>query len=88
MNPTVISDIDHLKSLADHEDNHECFIMLSLGRSSKLIRYFPEDDAWWVLHEIDDSEGEYNTTEEMLSQTNIGEALEKGAMYSYNWEEA
>ena len=60
------------------------FYCFRLGlRSSKRIRYFRETDTWHVYNEIDESGDIDLSEEEMLEKTNIGEALNKGALYKY-----
>lgn len=75
-----IGDLDHLKSICS-KNSIECYLRLgSCFRSSKLVLFM--DPGWWVLHEIDDSEVEYENDEHLMD-THIGEAIEKGAMYAY-----
>ena len=72
--------IDQLKELA--KNGLDCFILLNGGlRSSKHIRYYPDDNSFYVLNLIDDSEQEL-TESQILDKayTNIGEAMEKGAL--------
>jgi len=60
----------------------EVSILLNGGfRSSKYIRYFPEDNTFEVIHYIDGSE-EYLTESEIMDEknTNIGKALRLGSM--------
>ena len=76
-----IRTIAQLKELTT-KGGMECFILLNGGlRSSKYIRYRPEDNSFYVLNLIDDSEQEL--TESQIfdgTYTNIGEAMEKGAL--------
>ncbi len=72
--------IDQLKELA--KNGLDCFILLNGGlRSSKHIRYYPDDNSFYVLNLIDDSEQEL-TESQILDKayTNIGEAMKKGAL--------
>jgi hypothetical protein len=72
--------IDQLKELA--KNGLDCFILLNGGlRSSKHIRYYPDDNSFYVLNLIGDSEQEL-TESQILDKayTNIGEAMEKGAL--------
>jgi len=72
--------VDQLKELA--KNGLDCFILLNGGlRSSKHIRYYPDDNSFCVLNLIDDSEQEL-TESQILDKayTNIGEAMEKGAL--------
>ena len=74
--------IEQLKDLAKRENGLNCFILLNGGlRSSKYIRYHPDDNSFFVLNLIDDSEQEL-TENQILDKayTNIGEAMEKGSL--------
>ena len=72
--------IDQLKELA--KNGLDCFILLNGGlRSSKHIRYYPDDNSFYVLNLIDDSEQELTESQILDSAyTNIGEAMKKGAL--------
>ena len=75
-----IRTIAQLKELA--KNGMECFILLNGGlRSSKHIRYYPDDNSFYVFNYIDDSE-DVLTEAQILdkSYTNIAEAMEKGAL--------
>ena len=77
-----IKTIGQLKELAKRENGLDCFILLNGGlRSSKHIRYYPDDNSFYVLNLIDDSEQEL-TESQILDKTctNIGEAMKKGAL--------
>ena len=74
--------IEQLKELAKDENGLDCFILLNGGlRSSKHIRYYPDDNSFFVLNLIDDSEQEL-TEGQILdgAYSNIGEAMKKGAL--------
>ena len=77
-----IKTIEQLKELAKNENGLDCFILLNGGlRSSKHIRYYPDDNSFYVLNLIDDSE--QNLTESQIldkAYTNIGEAMKKGCL--------
>ena len=75
-----IKTIAQLKKLT--ENGLDCFIMLNGGlRSSKHIRYYPDDKSFYVLNLIDDSEQELTEAQILdSSYTNIGEAMRKGAL--------
>ena len=75
-----IRNIKQLKELA--KDGLECFILLNGGlRSSKHIRYYPDENSFYVLNLIDDSEQELTESQILDSAyTNIGEAIKKGAL--------
>jgi len=72
--------IEQLKELA--KNGLDCFILLNGGlRSSKHIRFHPDDNSFYVFNYIDDTE--QTLTESQIvdsSYTNIGEAIEKGAL--------
>jgi len=75
-----IKTIEKLKKLA--ANGLECFILLNGGlRSSKYISYDPDRKTFYVLHYIDGSD-ETLTESQILDsvRTNIGEAMEKGAL--------
>ena len=75
-----IRTIEQLKELA--KNGLDCFILLNVGlRSSKHIRYYPDDNSFYVLNLIDDSEQELTESQLLDSAyTNIGEAMSKGAL--------
>ena len=75
-----IRTIEQLKELA--KNGSDCFILLNGGlRSSKYIRYYPDDDNFYVLNLIDDSEQELTEAQILDSAyTNISEAMKKGAL--------
>ena len=81
---TKINTIDELKK--DCIKNNGCgefFIMLNGGLKSSKTIYFEEDgDDFDVIHEIDFSEETLN--DEEIVNSFIGEAIVKGAFYSYN----
>ncbi len=75
-----IKTIEQLKELA--KNGLDCFILLNGGlRSSKHIRYYPDDNSFYVFNLIDDSEQELTEIQILNSDyTNIGEAMKKGAL--------
>jgi hypothetical protein len=77
-----IRTIKQLKELAKDENGLDCFILLNGGlRSSKHIRYYPDDKSFYVLNLIDGSEQELTESQILDSAyTNISEAMEKGAL--------
>lgn len=77
-----IESLEHLKELSA-KGPIETFILLNFGlRSSKNISYNSENDTWYIYNYIDDTEQTLRT-EELTSETNIIEALEKKALYQY-----
>ncbi len=77
-----IRTIEHLKELARGESGLDCYILLNGGlRSSKHIRYYPDDNSFYVLNLIDDSEQELTEVQILDGDySNIGEAMKKGAL--------
>ena len=75
-----IKTIEQLKELA--KDGLDCFILLNGGlRSSKHIRYYSDDNSFYVLNLIDDSEQELTEIQILSSDfSNIGEAMKKGCL--------
>ena len=84
-----INSIEELKKEAVYDDRKgmtEFFIMLNFGlRSSKRITYFPETNTFDIHNEIDDSFEEDLTEEQLISDTHIGIAIEKGAFFKYDF---
>ena len=76
-----ITTIQQLKELAK-DDGLNCSILLNGNlRSSKYIRYYPDDNSFYVFNLIDDSEQELTKSQiQDSAYTNIGEAMEKGAL--------
>ena len=78
---TLIESVDKLKELA--KDRCECFIALNGGlRSSKTIDYDDDEKTFWILNEIDDTEQEL-TEKQLYTESMIGEAIDKKALYLY-----
>ncbi|MDD5458124.1 MAG: hypothetical protein PHF37_01855 [Phycisphaerae bacterium] len=75
-----IKTIKQLKELA--KNGLDCFILLNYGlKSSKHIRFFPDDNSFFVWNLIDDSEQELTEAQILDSEySNIGEAIKKGAL--------
>ena len=75
-----IRKIEQLKELA--KDGLDCFILLNGGlRSSKHVRYYPDDNSFYVLNLIDDSEQELTEAQILSSDySNIGKTMKKGAL--------
>lgn len=81
--PTKIKDLKELQELST-DKNLEVFINFGFARSSKSVYYNSSTKKWEIINEIDDSEQEL-ATEELKNNTNIIEALDKGALYKYNY---
>ena len=82
-----VESFDHLKALSSSKngDMVQFFIMFGYARSSKRIVFWPEEDHWCVVHEIDESNEEFSS-EVLRSQTNFVEAIEKRAFYFCDFE--
>lgn len=75
-----IESIDDLKRLASQDGGLECFIALDGGlKSSKHISY--DDGEFYIDNYIDGSEQTLNESE-LAKETNIVEAIEKGALFA------
>jgi len=79
-----IESIEQLKKLANNDNGIDCFISLAGGmaRSSKVIKYTPEDKIFYVINEIDNSEQELNE-KQLKTKSNIALAIENSAMWQY-----
>ena len=84
MKATQVKSLQHLKEiLSDRDgDTREFFILLNGGlRSSKLMSWDGEN-TFYIVNEIDDTEQELSEAQLMdRTYTNIGYALEKGALF-------
>lgn len=89
---TIIKSLDELKGLfvGEHEgDCAVCSVLLNGGAKSwKDISPLRDNESgeisgWFVRHEIDDTEEEYKTDEELM-QSNIGKALNNNALV-FEW---
>ena len=78
---TKISSISELKECLA-EDKGEFFVLLGSFRSSKFINYLEDEDMYFVLHEIDETE-EYYTEDELMEC--LGEHMKHGRFYSYGF---
>ena len=76
--------INSLKELIEtiQSGNHDFFISNGLVRSSKYMEY--DDDTFYIINEIDDTE-QTLTTKELFNEdyTNIGIAINNGTFYAY-----
>ena len=84
-----IKSIEELKKVAEYDDRKgytEFFIMLNGWlRSSKRIAYFLSTNTFDVHNEIDDTYQEDLTEDQLNSETMIVEAIEKGALFQYDF---
>jgi hypothetical protein len=79
----AINSIDTLKQHCDEDPYNEFFMRLNGGcRSTKRIQYFKEHDSWYIANEIDDSEVEYGSTQELVeNEPMIVKAIENNAFF-------
>ena len=84
MSYTKVLDVKHLRSLIEG-GNNDFFIRLCGGfRSSKRI-CLDENENFEVINEIDGSEDVFTESELFdRAKTNIGFALNHGALYAYD----
>lgn len=77
-----IRSVSQLKRMAKRQQVR-CFIQLYYGaRSSKLIRYNPDNGLFRIVNEIDDTHQQLTADELMDNRrTNTGQALRAGALY-------
>lgn len=77
-----IKTIEQLKELAKDEKGLDCHIQFNGGlRSSKHVRYYPDDNSFYILNSIDDSEQELSESQIFDSTySNIGKAIKKGVL--------
>ena len=74
---------EQLDSLIEEDPNKSlgCFVLLNYGlRSSKSIT--SDGDSYYIYNEIDDTE-ETIPHDRLMDSFPIGEAIKKGALYSY-----
>lgn len=78
---TKIESVDHLIELCG-DDRVDFFIHGGTYRSSKGIMYFHDSQEFDIHNEIDDSWQEVKK-DKLGEETNIVEAINKGAFYMY-----
>ena len=59
-----------------------CFVMLNGGAMSSKSITLEEDDSYFIINEIDDTE-ENIPHDKLMDSFPIGEAIKKGALYEY-----
>ena len=84
--PKQITSLAQLKKEAQDEQDAEFFILLNnCLRSSKRIVWEEDEKRFFVINYIDDFEQELTEKQLMdTSYTNIGFAMEKGALFKYD----
>jgi len=82
--PKLIKSITELKKIATDENGADCFITLAGGlvKSSKLIKYEPQFDMFYIINYVDDSTQELKSKQLADKKyTNIGEAIQKKCLF-------
>ncbi len=79
-----VKNLEHLKELAnnkngDFEDFH-IILANGLAKSSKRILYYPEFDEFSLIHEIDESYQEFNSSEIGI-KTNLISAISTKSLF-------
>lgn len=84
--PKQITSLAQLKKEARDNQDAEFFILLNnCLRSSKRIVWEEDEKRFFVINYIDDFEQELTEKQLMdTSYTNIGFAMEKGALFKYD----
>lgn len=79
----AINSIDTLKQYCNESPYNEFFMRLNGGcRSTKRIQYYKDYDSWYITNEIDDSEVEYGSTNELIeNEPMIVKAIENNAFF-------
>lgn len=84
-----ITSIEELKKESEYDDKKgmaEFFILLNFNlRSSKRITYYPDTNTFDVHNEIDDTYEEDLTEEQLINETHVGLAIERGAFFKYDF---
>lgn len=84
----LVESLDHLKVLCscNNGDMAQFFIMLGYARSSKRIVFWPEDDHWCIVHEIDESCEEFST-EDLIERTCFIQAIENRSFFFSDFQD-
>ena len=67
---------------SSEDEMFECFVMLNGGGMSPKSITLVEDDFYYIVNEIDDTE-ETIPHDKLMDSFPIGEAIKKGVLYSY-----
>lgn len=85
----LISSIQELKQTAEYIDNagFKEYYIVSPGttRNFKRIAYFSDTNTFDVYHETDDTFAENLSEEELKTETMIVDAIEKKALFLYEF---
>ena len=66
---------------SSEDEMFECFVMLNGGGMSPKSITLVEDDFYYIINEIDDTED--IVKHDKLMDSFIGDAIKKGALYTY-----
>ena len=67
---------------SSEDEMFECFVMLNGGGMSPKSITLVEDDFYYIINEIDDTE-ETIPHDKLMDSFPIGEAIKKGVLYAY-----
>ena len=67
---------------SSEDEMFECFVMLNGGGMSPKSITLIEDDFYYIINEIDDT-GETISHDKLMDSFPIGEAIKKGALFTY-----
>lgn len=84
MNYIKITTVEHLKQVCSNESREGFIALNGRLRSSKTIDF--DGSLFSVYNHIDDTSQKL-TESDLFTQSNIGEAIEKGAFYIENFTE-
>ena len=86
MQHTRVKDLQHLKTVCQDKSQLDCFILLKEGlRSSKTLLIYDSKKGFEIFNDVDGTIDEFNSWEE-VKDTFIGEAIEKGGFYIFDYE--
>jgi len=77
-----IESVAHLKELCENGSVSGYIQLNGNARSSKEIDYNEQNNTFWILNYIDDTEQNL-TEEELFTDSNIGESIKLGTFYVY-----
>lgn len=83
-----IRDKEHLDELLIAQSNEEfngleCAISSGILKSSKTIYRYAKNETYEIYHEIDGEYETFKSLKDLLETTNIGTALDNGALWMY-----
>jgi hypothetical protein len=79
---TIVKDIQHLKELCKDHLVDGCILLQHGARSSKSVKFDSESNTFYIYNDIDDTDQEL-TEQQLFTESNIGEAINKKAFRLY-----